>query len=89
MALPLPLTGDYPTVGVSVLCPLLRNSLVMLNAPTPIKLNYFSHDPDVVAPREGLRFIQDILLTGDANKHLVKVDLPRPCHATTTTSCTS
>ncbi|KAG6808584.1 hypothetical protein H0H92_003645 [Tricholoma furcatifolium] len=56
---PIPATGDYMQVGISVLCPLSRGS-VMLNSSNPfdpplIDPNFLSSEFDVFVFREGIR----------------------------------
>ena len=43
-----------------------------------INLNFFADDIDLVAMREGVRFIDDILMNGEAMKDLIGTDYPWP-----------
>jgi hypothetical protein len=81
--IPTPPEGDWVTVIVDLLRPLSRNGVVKLNSTDPleqpfINLNYFSNDLDLVALREGVRFIDDILTTGEGFKDIVGEDYPWP-----------
>ncbi|ORY09277.1 hypothetical protein BCR34DRAFT_602927 [Clohesyomyces aquaticus] len=63
---PCPSEGDYLTVIVDLLRPLSQNGWVKLNSTDPlqqphININFFSHDLDIVAMREGVRFLDNIL----------------------------
>lgn len=80
---PIPPTGDYVTVIVDLLRPLSRNGFVKLNSTNPleqpfINLNFFSDDLDLIAMREGVRFIDDILTQGEGFKDIVGEDYPWP-----------
>ncbi|KAB8304455.1 hypothetical protein EYC80_003849 [Monilinia laxa] len=66
-------------VIVDLLRPLSLNGHVKLNSTNPleqphINLNYFSNDLDLVAVREGCRFIDDILLHGERMKDIIGDD---------------
>jgi choline dehydrogenase len=81
--IPTPPQGDYFTVIVDLLRPLSRNGVVKLNSANPldqpnINLNYFSNDLDLVALREGCRFVDDILMNGDGMKDIIREDYPWP-----------
>ncbi|KAF2662198.1 GMC oxidoreductase [Lophiostoma macrostomum CBS 122681] len=81
--IPTPPVGDYMTVIVDLLRPLSRNGYVKLNSTDPleqpfINLNFFSNDLDLVALREGVRMIDDILTTGEGFKDIVEEDYPWP-----------
>ncbi|KAF2498751.1 glucose-methanol-choline oxidoreductase-like protein [Lophium mytilinum] len=81
--IPTPPEGDWVTVIVDLLRPLSRNGVIKLNSTDPleqpfINLNYFSNDLDLVALREGVRFIDDILTTGEGFKDIVAEDYPWP-----------
>jgi choline dehydrogenase len=78
---PTPPTGDYLTVIVDLMRPLSRNGEVRLNSTDPheqpfINLNFFSHDLDLIALREGVRMIDDIVMNGEGMKDLVLEDYP-------------
>jgi len=78
---PTPPAGDYMTVIVDLLRPLSQNGVVTLNSADPldqpnININFFSNALDLIALREGVRFVDDILMTGDGMKDLVEGDYP-------------
>jgi choline dehydrogenase len=81
--IPTPPQGDYFTVIVDLLRPLSRNGVVKLNSADPLEqpnvnLNFFSNDLDLVALREGVRFVDNILMNGDGMKDLIVDDYPWP-----------
>jgi len=70
------------TVIVSLMRPLSRG-LVTLRSdnaldPPRINLNFLSDQLDVVALREGVRFIDEVILTGSGIKDVVLGDYPIP-----------
>lgn len=78
---PTPPKGDYLTVIVDLMRPLSRNGEVKLNSTDPleqtyINLNFFSDDLDLIALREGVRMIDDIVMNGDGMKDLIESDYP-------------
>lgn len=80
---PVPPEGDWLTVIVDLLRPLSRNGEVKLNSADPhqqpyINLNFFSNELDILALREGVRFVDDILMTGDGMKEILGEDYPWP-----------
>ncbi|KAK5044488.1 hypothetical protein LTR84_010769 [Exophiala bonariae] len=80
---PAPAQGDYLTVIVDLMRPLSRNGEVKLNSTDPheqpyINLNFFSHELDLIALREGVRMIDDILMNGDGMKDIIEGDYPWP-----------
>lgn len=80
---PVPPEGDWLTVIVDLVRPLSRNGFVRLNSLDPweqpyINLNYFSNELDILALREGVRFIDEILMTGDGMKDIIGKDYPWP-----------
>lgn len=80
---PTPKTGDWFTVIVDLLRPLSKNGEVTLNSKDPleqpnINLNFFSNDLDIIAMREGVRFIDDILMNGSGMKDIIGQDYPWP-----------
>lgn len=80
---PTPATGDWLTVIVDLMRPLSRNGEVKLNSADPleqpnINLNFFSHDLDLIALREGVRFIDDIVMNGEGLKEIIAEDYPWP-----------
>ena len=81
--IPTPPSGSWFTVIVDLLRPLSRGGEVKLNSANPldqpfINLNFFSNDLDVMALREGIRYIDDILTTGDGMKDIIGEDYPWP-----------
>ena len=63
--------------------PLSRNGVVALTSTNPhdqpfINLNFFSHDLDLIALREGVRMIDDIVMTGAGMKDIIEGDYPWP-----------
>ena len=80
---PTPPDGDWLTVIVDLMRPLSRSGEVKLNSTNPleqpyINLNFFANDLDLIALREGVRFVDDIIMTGDGMKDLVSDDYPWP-----------
>ncbi|OCT50763.1 glucose-methanol-choline (GMC) oxidoreductase [Cladophialophora carrionii] len=80
---PTPPQGDYLTVIVDLMRPLSRNGEVRLQSADPteqpyINLNFFSHDLDLIALREGVRMIDDIVMHGDGLKDIIEGDYPWP-----------
>jgi choline dehydrogenase len=81
--IPHPMQGEYITVIVDLLRPLSRNGEIKLRSTDPleqpyINLNYFSNDLDLVALREGVRFVHDILLNGEGFKDIIGEAYPYP-----------
>ncbi|KAM0322597.1 hypothetical protein ACHAQA_009445 [Verticillium albo-atrum] len=81
--IPAPPTGDYLTVIVDLLRPLSKNGVVTLNssdplAPPNVNINFFSHDLDLIALREGVRFIDDIVMNGEGMKDIIEGEYPWP-----------
>ncbi|GKT61797.1 glucose-methanol-choline oxidoreductase [Colletotrichum tofieldiae] len=81
--IPTPPQGDYFTVIVDLLRPLSQNGTVTLNSTNPleqakINLNFFSDDLDLIAMREGVRFVDDIIMNGEGMKDIVESDYPWP-----------
>jgi len=80
---PTPPEGDWLTVIVDLMRPLSRNGEVKLNSTDPteqpyINLNFFSNDLDLIGLREGIRFVDDIIMNGDGMKDIVSHDYPWP-----------
>jgi choline dehydrogenase len=80
---PTPKTGDWLTVIVDLMRPLSRNGEVKLNSTDPkeqpyVNLNFFSNDLDLIALREGVRYIDDIVKNGDGMKDIISDDYPWP-----------
>jgi choline dehydrogenase len=81
--IPTPPSGDYFTVIVDLLRPLSKNGTVTLNstdarAPPNVNINFLSDSLDIIALREGVRWIDDILRTGDGMKDILEEDYPWP-----------
>ncbi|KXG53464.1 Glucose-methanol-choline oxidoreductase [Penicillium griseofulvum] len=79
----IPPQGDWLTVVVDLLHPQSQGGYVRLNSIDPreqpdINLNYFTDELDIIALREGVRFIDDILLNGDGMKEIIAEDFPWP-----------
>ena len=75
--------GDWLTVIVDLMRPLSRGGEVRLNSADPldqpyINLNFFSHDLDLIALREGVRFVDDILMNGEGMRDIISDDYPWP-----------
>lgn len=80
--IPPPSTGHYLTVIVSLLRPLSRGVVSLrsdsaLNPPR-INLNFLSDQLDVVALREGVCFIDEVILRGSGIKDVVLDEYPIP-----------
>ncbi|KAB2571669.1 Dehydrogenase patE [Lasiodiplodia theobromae] len=80
---PTPPQGDYFTVIVDLLRPLSQNGTVTLNSANPldqakININFFSNKLDLIALREGVRFIDDIIMNGEGMKDIIEGDYPWP-----------
>ncbi|RYO90140.1 hypothetical protein DL766_002462 [Monosporascus sp. MC13-8B] len=43
-----------------------------------INLNFFANDLDILALREGIRWVDDVLMTGEGMKDIIKEDYPWP-----------
>jgi choline dehydrogenase-like flavoprotein len=79
--IPTPPKGDYFTVIVDLLRPISKSGTVTLKSTDPleqadININFFSNDLDLLAMREGVRFVDDILLTGEGMKDIIEEDYP-------------
>ncbi|CAJ2511888.1 Uu.00g075130.m01.CDS01 [Anthostomella pinea] len=78
---PTPPQGDYMSIIVDLLRPQSKNGVVTLRSTDPldqpdISLNFFSDKLDLMAMREGVREIYDILCNGEAMKDLVQGEFP-------------
>lgn len=78
---PVPKTGTYLTVIVDLLRPISRGGVVKLLSTDPleqpyINLNFLAHDLDIVALRQGVRWIDDVLMTGEGMKDIIEKDYP-------------
>jgi hypothetical protein len=81
--IPAPADGDYLTVIVDLLRPLSKSGTVTLNSTDPLQppkvnINFFENYLDVVALREGIRWVDDILQTGEGMRNMVGEDYPWP-----------
>lgn len=81
--IPTPPHGDYFTIIVDLLRPVSKPGEVRLRSTdykeNPyINLNFFADDLDLVAMREGVRFVDDIVMNGKGMKDLVGEDYPWP-----------
>ncbi|KAH8895503.1 alcohol oxidase [Thozetella sp. PMI_491] len=81
--IPTPPQGDYFTVIVDLLRPLSKSGVVTLNSADPlvapnVNINFFAEDLDIVAMREGVRYVDDILMNGDGMKDIIGEDYPWP-----------
>ncbi|KAJ5374289.1 Glucose-methanol-choline oxidoreductase [Penicillium concentricum] len=79
----MPPEGDWLTVVVDLLHPQSKGGHVRLNSIDPreqpdINLNYFTDELDILALREGVRFVDDILMNGDGMKEIIAEDFPWP-----------
>ncbi|KAI3058670.1 CAZyme family AA3 [Aspergillus niger] len=80
---PVPQEGSWLTVIVDLLRPASKNGWVKLRSDNPlddpcINVNFFEDHLDVIALREGVRFIDDILMNGDGFKEIIGEDYPWP-----------
>ncbi|KAJ5108492.1 Glucose-methanol-choline oxidoreductase [Penicillium angulare] len=80
---PVPSEGDWLTVIVDLLRPQSKSGFVRLTSLDPheqpnIHLDYFSNPLDILALREGVRFINDILMTGNDMRDIIREDYPWP-----------
>ncbi|KAL8827470.1 MAG: hypothetical protein Q9191_003164 [Dirinaria sp. TL-2023a] len=80
---PTPATGDHLTVVVDLMRPLSKPGEVRLRSASyldkpSISLNFFGNDMDLLAMREGVRFVDDILMNGEGMKDLIEADYPWP-----------
>jgi choline dehydrogenase len=81
--IPTPREGNWVTVIVDLMRPLSKNGEVKLNSADAlvqpnVNLNFFSHDLDIIALRQGVRFVDDILQTGEGFKDIIGEDYPWP-----------
>ena len=75
--------GDHLTVIVDLLRPVSKPGEVRLRSADYreqpyINLNFMENDLDLIALREGVRMIDDILLHGDGMKDIIGADYPWP-----------
>lgn len=81
--IPTPPEGDWLTVIVDLLRPNSRDGYVKLRSNDPldqpeINRRFFSDSLDLVALREGIRWIDDILQNGEGMKDIIGEDYPWP-----------
>lgn len=81
--IPTPPQGDYFTVIVNLLRPVSPGGEVRLRSADYtvqpyINLNFFADDLDLIVLREGVRFVDDIIMNGDGMKDLIGEDYPGP-----------
>ncbi|KAI1761055.1 putative GMC oxidoreductase [Hypoxylon sp. FL1150] len=81
--IPTPPRGDYLTVIVDLLRPQSRSGTVELNSADPlaqpkINLNFFAEDLDILALREGIRWVDDVLMHGEGMRDMLREDYPWP-----------
>jgi choline dehydrogenase len=79
---PTPPQGSYFTVIVDLLRPLSTGE-VTLNSANPrdipkINLGFFSNELDIVAMREGVRWVDEVLMKGKGMKDIIEEDYPWP-----------
>jgi choline dehydrogenase len=80
---PAPSSGDYMTIIVDLLRPVSKAGEVKLISLDPsknpyINLNFLADDLDILCIREGVRYINDILMNGEGMKDLIEGDYPFP-----------
>ncbi|KAJ5769566.1 oxidoreductase [Penicillium odoratum] len=80
---PVPPEGSWLTVIVDLLRPISKPGWVKLRSKDPlddpyINLNYFNDHLDVIVLREGIRAVDDILMTGESFKEIIGEDYPWP-----------
>ncbi|PVH73480.1 GMC oxidoreductase [Cadophora sp. DSE1049] len=81
--IPTPTTGNWFAIIVDLLRPVSKPGQVKLNSTNPleqpnINLNFLADDLDVMALREGVRFVDDILMNGEGMKDVIGEDYPWP-----------
>lgn len=79
---PTPAKGDYFTVIVDLLRPLSRGQ-VRLNSANPreapnINLGFFNNELDLLAMREGVRWVDEVLMKGEGMRDIIDEDFPWP-----------
>ncbi|KAL8301789.1 hypothetical protein RB597_002280 [Gaeumannomyces tritici] len=79
--IPCPPAGDHLTVIVDLLRPLSRSGAVTLNSADPLEqakidINFFWHDLDLVAMREGVRWVDNVLMNGEGMRDMIEGDYP-------------
>lgn len=81
--IPTPSEGDWLTVIVDLLRPLSHDGYVKLRSNDPldqpeINRQFFSDPLDLVALREGIRWIDDVLQNGEGMRDIIGEDYPWP-----------
>lgn len=81
--IPTPPQGDYLTIIVDLLRPLSKTGVVTLNSTDPLEqpkidLNFLNNHLDIVALREGTRFVDDMIMNGEGMKDIIEGDYPWP-----------
>ncbi|KAJ5272989.1 hypothetical protein N7478_008114 [Penicillium angulare] len=84
---PVPPEGSWLTVIVDLLRPVSKPGWVKLRSSNPlddphINTNYFNNHLDVISLREGIRFIDDVLMTGEGFKVIIGEDYTWKCRGT-------
>lgn len=80
---PCPPEGDYLTVIVDLLRPQSRSGVVTLHSTDPlaqpsVNLRFLDSHLDIVALREGVRFVDDVLRNGEGMRDMIREDYPWP-----------
>lgn len=80
---PTPKEGNYLTVIVDLMRPISNAGVVQLQSVDPfqqpyVNLDFFGEELDLIAMREGVRFMDDILINGEGMKDIVEADYPWP-----------
>jgi choline dehydrogenase len=81
--IPTPATGNWFTIIVDLLRPVSPPGQVKLKSANAldepdVNLNFLASDLDLLALREGVRFVDDILMNGDGMKDITGEDYPWP-----------
>lgn len=80
---PTPPAGDWLTVIVDLMRPLSTNGWVKLSSTdllgdAEMNINFFSNKLDPIALWEGIRWVDDIVISGEGMKDIVGADYPFP-----------
>jgi choline dehydrogenase len=80
---PVPNEGNWLTVIVDLMRPVSEPGFVTQQSADPlmdpyINITFLENNLDEVALREGIRFIDDMLMTGDGFKDIISEDDPWP-----------
>ncbi|KAL2134664.1 hypothetical protein VTI74DRAFT_11242 [Chaetomium olivicolor] len=81
--IPTPPRGDHLTVIVDLLRPQSKKGTVGLKSTNPldppnVNVRFFENELDIIALREGVRWVDDILMTGEGMKDIIGDDYPWP-----------